>query len=184
MTLGERATHLAIGIGLGVLFCAGVAAWRAVQPPRLATLAPPAAKVAGIPTETVPCTTVRALAAPAKNKLNLPAAVRHDDQASVLAAADVPRTDDPLIATALLHRDTGLGEIYFTPQPRPWLDLDPPRRWTFDVGYGLKLKRGNSDGTGYFGATYLPARVKRVALGGVLHVYTDRDAFAGVDLRF
>jgi hypothetical protein len=51
----------------------------------------------------------------------------------VLAAVDVPRTEAPLIATSLLHRDTGLGEIYFTPRPRPWLAFD--RQWTAGVFY-------------------------------------------------
>lgn len=126
-SLISRAGHVGAGIVLGLLLATAAWAWHSVKPSLPAVLAPPATKIAGLATETQPCTTVVALTPAAKKKLGLPPALQQDPQASVLTAADVPRTDHPLIATAVLRRDTGVGEIYFTPQARPWLATD--RRW-------------------------------------------------------
>lgn len=127
---------LTTGFVVAALCAGGLWAWSTLKPSLPAVLGQPTDRVANIPTETKPCTQVQALAPPAKKKLDLPEPIQKDEQASVLAAVDVPRTDHPLIATALLHRDTGIGEIYFTPQPLPWIAFN--RRATIGVAYGLK----------------------------------------------
>lgn len=131
-----KAKCFGAGAIAGLLCAALLWVWNAYKPSLPAVLGQPAAKVAGIPTETKACTQVQALAPPAKKKLGLPEHVQKDEQASALTAANVPPSDHPLIATALLHRDSGLGEIYFTPQPMPWLAFN--RRTAIGVSYGIK----------------------------------------------
>lgn len=117
-----------------IAFAVGMA-WLAFKPslPSVLGVAPP--KFADAKTETVPCKTVQALAPNVKEEVGLPVAVQKDEQASVLTIAAVPRSDNPLFATAVLHRDSGIGEIYFTPQPLPWLAFN--KQASVFAGYAI-----------------------------------------------
>ena len=151
----------AVAFIAGLLVAAGICAWMKYRPSLPAVLGQPTDRVAATHTETKPCTQVQALAPKAKKKLGLPDPIQKDEQASVLTAVDVPRTDHPLIATALLHRDTGIGEIYFTPQPLPWLDFN--RRTTLGVAYGFK-----NNATGFVARAYTKLdllQIKRLHAG-------------------
>jgi len=132
-SIRTRILDAALGVVLGLLLASAGFAWHSLKPSLPALPGAPSAKVADIQMETKPCKQVQAKEPKAKKKLGLPPPVQQDEQAVVLTAVDVPRTDEPLIATSLLHLDTGLGEIFFTPQPRPWLAFD--RRWTAGVFY-------------------------------------------------
>lgn len=153
------ATCIAFAIGL---------AWIAFKPslPSVLGVVPP--KFADAKTETVPCKTVQALAPKVKKEVGLPVAVQKDEQASVLAIAVVPRSDNPLFATSVLHRDTGIGEIYFTPQPRPWLAFD--RRWL--VGGFYSLRDGQTEPVGELLGLYDLAQIKALHVGAMAHLDT------------
>lgn len=170
--------HFVAGIVAGLLIAAAVWAWQTVKPSLPAVLAPPAEKIAQVRTETKACTTVQALAEPAKKRLGLPESVRRDPQASVLAAADVPRTDSPLIATPLLHRDTGVTEIYFTPQPRPWLASD--RRWL--VGGFYVARDEATEPVGELVGLYDVFQIKALHVGVLGHLDTTGRRALGVGL--
>jgi len=124
------------GIILAGLACAGWTLWTA--PARtVAQLAPTSPKVAKVAKETKDCKTVEVFADISKKKLDLPEHVQMDEQASVLAAAPVPPSDYPRTATAVLHRDTGVGEIYLRTDPLPWLAIES--RWRFGIFYGASF---------------------------------------------
>ncbi len=184
MTLRQRAAHLGLGIVLGLLVCAGVAAWRALQPPTFAQLAPTSPKMAGTAKEQKACTTVSAFKASAKKKLDLPEHVQQDEQASVLAAAPVPPSDHPRTATAVLRRDTGIGEIYLKDDPLPWLDLNPLRRWALAVDYGL-INRADEP-TWHIGGRYDFLKVKALRFGTAAHVFGEGTRYigAGLEVKF
>lgn len=111
----------AVAFIAGLLVAAGICAWMQYRPSLPAVVAPPAKKFEDVAKETKDCKTIEAYAPKIKKKLGLPESVQKDDSISVIATADVPRTEHPLIASALLNRGTGIGEIAFTPQPLPWL---------------------------------------------------------------
>lgn len=160
-SLRHAAKLFGSGVVVGALIVVAGCVWLKYRPSLPAVLGQPTDRVAGIPTETKPCTQVQALAPKAKKKLGLPDPIQKDEQASVLTAVDVPRTDHPLIATALLHRDTGIGEIYFTPQPLPWLDFN--RRATLGIAYGFK-----NNATGFVARAYTKLdllQIKRLHAG-------------------
>lgn len=179
MDLIDRAKCFGAGFAVALL-CAAVAwSWSTYKPRLPSVLAPTSPKVDDIKTEPKDCTTVQAFKSPAKQKLDLPAHVQKDEQASVIAAAPIPPSDYPRTATAVLHRDTGIGEIYLHDDPLPWISLNYDRRWRATVLYGVRddsasIWRGTVD--------YSIARIK--ALEGVANVQVDSDGrrFAGVGL--
>ncbi len=175
-SIRDRVSAFAFGAVFGLLLAAAGWAWHSLKPSLPAVLGETPNKVVNLPTETKSCTTVQAKAPKAKKALGLPAAVQQDEQASVLAAATVPRTDVPLIASALLHRDTGLGEIYFTPQPRPWLAFD--RRWLLGGFYGIR--DGQAEPVGELFGLYDLAQIKAVHFGPMGHLDTAGRRFLGV----
>ena len=161
-----------VGIIIGLLLAAVACIWIEYRPS--ARLATSSAKLDGIPVETKSCTTVQMLAAPAKKKLGLPKSIQKDEQAGVLAAIDVPGSQT---AVAVLHRDTGVGEIYLTPQP--WLAFN--RRWTFGGFYGVNDREsGVMLGT----AEYEFLQLKR--LHGAIHMQADTSSrwFIGAGFTF
>jgi hypothetical protein len=133
----REAKILISGIVIGALIVAIGCAWLKFKPGLPAVLAPTSPKIADIAKETKPCTSVQAFKDPAKKKLNLPEHVQKDEQASVIAAAPVPPSDYPRTATAVLHRDTGIGEIYLQQDTLPWLAFNP--RWRFGIFYGASF---------------------------------------------
>lgn len=166
------------GIILAGLACAGWTLWTA--PARtVAQLAPTSPKVAKIDKVTRDCKTVEVFADAAKKKLDLPEHVQKDEQASVLAAAPVPPSDYPRTATAVLHRDTGVGEIYLRTDPLPWLAFD--QRWRFGAWYGV-----NDERTGVVRgqAQYEAVQTKRLKWGVLGSVETGRRYFLGVGGEF
>ena len=131
------------------------------------------AKFAKLPKETVPCEQVQALPAKAKKILNLPPAVIKDEQDRLIAVAQVPQVDYPQLAGALLNTKTGVGTIYFTPQPRPWVDFN--RRLAIGAAYGI-----GEDGIEYKAyARWTLMHVKRLHFGVLAEVYDTGRAFAG-----
>ena len=157
---------LGYGTIVGLLLAAGIWAYTSFKPSLPAVLGQTAAKVAGVETEAVACATAQVLPKKVEKKLGLPPAIQKDEQARVLAAVDVPRVDYPLIATSVLHLGTGIGEIYFTPQPLPWLAFN--QRWTFGAFYGINDKEsGVFLGT----AQYEFLQLKR--LHGAVHLQGD-----------
>jgi len=162
------------GIILAGLACAGWTLWTA--PARaVAQLAPTSPKVAKIDKVTRDCKTVEVFADKAKRKLDLPEHVQKDEQASVLAAAPVPPSDYPRTATAVLHRDTGVGEIYLRQDPLPWLAFDS--RGALGVAYGIK---DDTDGfvTRIYGRLDL-MQVKRLHAGLLGDVDNTGDWYGG-----
>ncbi|OGO34707.1 MAG: hypothetical protein A2Z03_09720 [Chloroflexi bacterium RBG_16_56_8] len=136
MELTEKFNCFAAGFITAILCAAVLWVWSTLKPSLPAMLGEAPDKFATTPVETKQCTTVQVLVPKAKKKAGLPAAIVQDEQASLLAVATVPHLDRPQIASAVLHRDTGKGEIYFTPQPRPWLAFD--RRGEAGIGYVWK----------------------------------------------
>ena len=143
----KRIQDVFLGIFLGLLVAAGLYAYKALKPSLPAVLGEAPAKFAGAKTETKDCKTVQALVPKAKKDVGLPIAIQKDDDTSLLAVAVVPRSDNPLWASAVLHRSTGVGEIYFTPQPLPWLAFN--RRGALGVAYGAR-----SEATGFVTRVY------------------------------
>lgn len=174
--LRDKIPSFVAGTVAGLLLAAIGWAWHSLTPSLPAVLAPPAKKIAGLATETQPCTAVVALTPAAKKKLGLPPALQQDPQASALTAADVPRTDYPLIATSVLHRDTGVGEIYFTPQPRPWLAFD--RRWL--VGGFVAYRDGAPEPVGELLGLYDLVQIKALHVGAMGHLDTTGRRAVGV----
>ena len=121
MAVTDKATGFFFGFVVAMLCAAGIWVWSTFKPSLPAVLGEAPSKFADAKTETVPCKTLQALAPKAKKDVGLPTAVQKDDDTSLLAVAVVPRSDNPMWASAVLHRSTGIGEIYFTPQPLPWL---------------------------------------------------------------
>lgn len=172
---------IVVGLVLAVVAFGGWKIYRALQPSTLvAAIAPPASSTAGDKKETKDCKMVEAYTPKIKKKLKLPESVQKDDSISVIATADVPRTDHPLIASALLHRDTGVGEIAFTPQPLPWIDFNR-RGFRFGVWYGV-----NDEQTGAIRAQalYDVVKTKRLLWGAVGSVESGSRFFVGVGGEF
>lgn len=144
------ATCIAFAIGL---------AWINFKPslPSVVGVTPP--KFANAKTETKACTTVTALVPKVMEEVGLPAAVQKNEQASVLAIAAVPRSNNPLFATSVLYRDTGIGEIYFTPQPLPWLAFN--KQASVSLGYGIGGDE-NITSTWHLGARYEFVQAKAI----------------------
>lgn len=183
-TFRQQANLVGLGIVVGLVIAVvafgGWKIYRAMQPSALvAAIAPPASSTSGDKKNTEDCKTIEAYAPKIKKKLGLPESIQKDDSISVIATADVPRTEHPLIASALLNRGTGVGEIAFTPQPLPWLAR----------GNGLAVGAlwGASDettGAVRIYARYELAQTKRVRwlAGGSLE--TGARWFAGVGAEF
>ncbi len=174
---------IVVGLVLAVVLFGGWKIYRAMQPSTLvAAIAPPAASTVGDKRETKDCKTIEAYTPKIKNKLKLPESVQKDDNISVIATADTPRDDRPYIASALLNRTTGIGEIAFTPQPYPWLALN--RRAALGLAYGIK---DDSDGfvTRIHGRLDL-LQVKRLHAGLLGSVDSDGDWYVGgsVEMRW
>ncbi len=166
------------GIILAGLACAGWTLWTA--PSRtVAQLAPTSPKVAKIDKVTRDCKTVEVFADRAKKKLDLPEHVQKDEHASVLAAAPVPVSDYPRTATAILHRDTGIGEIYLRDDPLPWLAIES--RWRLGAWYGVNDEQG---GAIRAHARYEVAQTKRLHWSLLGSVETGGRFFAGVGGEF
>ena len=177
-SIRTRILDAALGVVLGLLLASAGFAWHSLKPSLPALPGAPSAKVADIQMETKPCKQVQAKEPKAKKKLGLPPPVQQDEQAVVLTAVDVPRTDEPLIATSLLHLDTGLGEIFFTPQPRPWLAFD--RRWTAGVFYVARDDVVDSGLVGRLQGTYAAFQVKFLHFGAYGQIDTDKRRAVGV----
>ena len=140
-------------------------------------VAPP--KYAEAPTTTVPCKTVEAMADKVKKEVGLPAQVQADKQSKVLAVVEVPQSDNPLFATSLLHLDTGVGEIHFTPQPLPWLAFN--KRWRFSAHYGINDKES---GVVMGGAQYEAIQIKGLHISAIGQVDTSSRYFVGVGVTW
>lgn len=165
MGVTDKSTGFLFGFITCALCAAGIWAWSTFKPSLPAVLGEAPAKFADAKTETVPCKTLQALAPKAKKDVGLPAAVQKDEDTSLLAVAKVPRSDNPLWASAVLHRSTGIGEIYFTPQPTPWLAFN--RRWRFGGYYGINdQESGVIMGTAQYEFLQLK-RLKATAIGQV-----------------
>jgi hypothetical protein len=161
---------------MGMLVIAGIWANHNLRNLTLpAVLAPTSSKLAGVAREPQPCTTVQAFKPGAKKKLSLPEAIQADPQASVLAAASVPPSDRPRTATALLHRDTGLGEIYLRDDPLPWLAFN--RRSALGIAWGAKAGASGLVTRGYGRVDML--QVKRLHAGLLGDVDSDGGWYAG-----
>lgn len=180
MNVTDKATGFFFGFVTCALCAAGIWVWSTFKPslPSVVGVAPP--KFANAKTETVPVKAVQALATKVKKQVGLPVAVQKDDQASVLAIVAVPRSNNPLFATSVLHRDTGLGEIYFTPQPLPWLAFNKQASASF--GYGLGGIEGLKS-TWHAGARYEFVQAKSINIHVEGHYFGDGYKFAEVGGR-
>jgi len=165
------------GFILGLLLCGGLYLYDKMQPPQIAQLLPTTPKLAGEEKEAKKCETVMAFKPDAKKTLGLPEQIQKDEQSSVIAASPVPPSDYPRTATAVLHRDTGLGEIYLQQDSLPWLAFN--KRNTVSVGYGLG---GDSDitSTWHVGAQhqFMQTKAINLHLGG--HLFGDGYKFVEV----
>lgn len=121
MGVTDKATGFLFGFVTCALCAAGIWVWSTFKPSLPAVLGEAPPKFIGAKTETKECKTLQALAPKAKKDVGLPVAIQKDEDTSLLVVAKVPRSENPLWASAVLHRATGIGEIYFTPQPLPWL---------------------------------------------------------------
>lgn len=171
---------LVVGIVAGLLLAGIGCAWLKFKPslPSVLGVAPP--KFADAKTEAVPCKTVQALLPKVKKQVGLPAAIQKDEQASVLAIAAVPRSDNPLFATAVLHRDTGVGEIYFTPQRLPLFGYY--NRWRFGGYYGFNDAGNGSVLLGT--AQYEAIQVKSMRLTSIMQVDSSGRWYGGIGLQW
>lgn len=178
--LRQRIYCVGLGIAIGLLLAAfaaaGIAAWKTWWPSLPSVLAPTSPKVDDIKTETKDCKTVQAFKDPAKRKLDLPEHVQKDEQASVIAAAPIPPSDYPRTATAVLHRDTGIGEIYLHDDPMPWVSFS--RRWTVGAFYGVR--DDVTQPVMRFTGLYKLAQIKALHIGIQGQIDTDGRRFGGI----
>lgn len=180
MGVTDKATGFLFGFVVCALCAAGIWAWSTFKPSLPAVLGEAPPKFADAKTETKDCKTVQALVPKAKKDVGLPVAVQKDEQASVLAIREVPRSKKPLFATSVLHRDTGLGEIYFTPQPLPWLAFN--KQASVFAGYGVG---GNESlkSTWRFGARYEFVQAKAINIHVESNLFGDGYKFAEIGGR-
>ncbi len=168
-----------VGAAAASLLFAGLWAWNEFQPSLPASLGETPNEIASTPTETVPCKTAQALPSSVKEDIGLPPAVVKNEQERLIAVVNVPQVDFPMTAGALLNTDTGMGQIYFTPQPYPWTAFNP--RWTFGGFYGINDKES---GVVMGQAHYQFVQVKRLHVTATGQVDTSSRWFIGVGGQF
>jgi hypothetical protein len=125
------------------------------------------------PKEIVPCDKIQALPSKKKKELGLPPAVVKEETERLIAVAAVPMSDGPQLAGALINTKTGLGSIYFEPQPRPWVAFN--RRWA--VGYAYTYGDGDTESKIY--GRWELLQVKRIHVGAVAELYRDGKTTVG-----
>lgn len=191
MNLGDLRAYALVArlIGAGLWMLAGalvgviaLLAWQERQPdltPGVVSLATPARVLTKVERITVPCTVVQAYAPEAKRKLKLPASVRENPKAHVLAASDVKAAERDTRISTVLDTATGAVDTYTEALPLPW--VRPEARGEVGLYYGVKS--GHFGPVGRLQASYDVLQVKAAHVGVMGSVDTDGAAFAGVGLR-
>jgi hypothetical protein len=169
---------LLIGIVIGLAIAGGLYLYDKMRDPLPSVLAPVSPKVADAAKETKTCDKVQAYVPKVKKELGLPEHVQKDEQASVIAAAPVPPSDYPRTAITLLHRDTGVGEIYLQPEPTPWVAA--VTRYNLGLYYGARTDADALVARLVASGEFL--QLKRLNLGGTVSVDSDGQAFGGVGI--
>lgn len=95
-----------------------------------------APQVAAVPKTAITPPKVEVYTAPAKKKLDLPAAVQQDTHAHVVAATRVAADDHPETVTTLLDDQTGAETTLVRREPLPWIAAE--QRGELRLDYGMK----------------------------------------------
>lgn len=166
---------------LGAAVLASAWAWdRARQPAPGPVAVPvpatPARVLTRIERVTVPCATVQAYQPAAKAALRLPAAVRADPAAHVLAASEVPAGERDTRLSTVLDTATGAVETYAETLPSPWLRAEQRR----ELGLSYGLKSGASQPVWRVDGQVDLLQTKALHWGLAATADTDGDWFAGL----
>lgn len=95
-----------------------------------------APQVEAVPKTEITPPKVTVYTAPAKKRLNLPAAVQDDPHAHVIDSTRVKADEHPETVTTVIDDQTGQTETLIRKEPLPWLAAE--QRGELWMGYGIK----------------------------------------------
>jgi hypothetical protein len=119
-----------------------------------------------------------------KADLKLPAAVIADEHKQVIDASQVRSSLRPQTVSTVIDTETGDVKTYVKTDPYPWLAIET--RGEIGVAYGYKYSSTTHAPAqvGRLQFSYDAVRVKALTIGVTATLDTDRDAFAGVAIKY